>query len=229
MPDEGFPFDERTAKLIDLSTRIDFGENNSKAKKECELLNDYIGQSKKLVDDPYCFINSHFSGLKYNINVKKQEYIALIEENHDRLIKEVNKYETKCKNEAQKKILDFNESLQLAKSKLDQWTKELNVPNFTKDKQWKNIIIKSKQESEKIKYLLNNCKNSLLLHKDFKFHSKPVENDNNFGELSIEAKEKIDENRTEAKFQLIVNDFSDFINKKNELRERYMNYLMIKF
>jgi hypothetical protein len=99
------------------------------------------------------------------------------------------------------------------------------VPNFTKDKQWKNIIIKSKQESEKIKYLLNNCKNSLLLHKDFKFHSKPVENDNNFGELSIEAKEKIDENRTEAKFQLIVSDFSDFINKKNELRERYMNYL----
>ena len=115
MPDEGFPFDERTAKLIDLSTRIDFGENNSKAKKECELLNDYIGQSKKLVDDPYCFINNHFSGLKYNINVKKQEYIALIEENHDRLIKEVNKYETKCRNEAQKKILDFNENFLLGK------------------------------------------------------------------------------------------------------------------
>ena len=83
----------------------------------------------------------------------------------------MNKYETKCRNEAQKKINDFNESLQLAKFKLDQWNKELNVPNFTKDKQWKSIILKSKQETEKIKYMLNNCKNSLLLHKEFKFNS----------------------------------------------------------
>lgn len=226
IPENSFPRDVKTTKLIEINSELNFGENNFKAKKECEFLDDLINQSECLIQEPVSFINDYFSCLKYKINLKKQEFIAVIEENYDKVIKEIVKFEIKCKLEAKNKMTDFNDALTTSKLKLDAWIKELKVPNFSKDKQWKNISLKSKQETERVKYLLANFQNELLLYKDYKFQPKQIIDNNNFGEFLTEDIERIEENRSEAKFQLVINDFSSFI-EKGDLRES-IDYCLIR-
>jgi hypothetical protein len=182
-------------------------------------LNGLVDEGKLLAEDPNCFIHSHFGSLKHKINLKRQEYIATIEENYERVIREINKIELKCKSDAQLKMLELNHILESTKSKLEQWASELRVPNFNKEKQWKSIILKSKQETERIKSLLDTFRNDLLLFKQYKFQAVPVLNNNNFGDFITENVSRIDENRVEAKLQLRIFDFTEFIAKKNETRE----------
>lgn len=216
IPDNGFPFDSRVMKLIRINEnyikidKINYGKINRSAKESCQQLEDLLDQSQTLAIDPYFYIHNYFSKLKNDIDLKKEEYILMIETSHEKIIRDIEHFENKCKFEAQMKSLNLYDLIKVSKNKLEKWNADLRVPDFDHDGNWKRITIRAKEESEKLKTLITNFQDDLLMYKELKFLCRPIMAKNNFGDILFIDKEKIDSNRVEGTFQLVINDFSLF-------------------
>lgn len=215
-PEDGFPTDMKILKLIKMNNdyininKINYGKINRNAKDSCKLLEDLLEQTQTLVGDPLYFIDSYFSRLKNEIDLKREEYVMLIETNHDHIIKEIEKFEKQCKHEAKEKSLNLFDLIKTSKAKLTKWNADLKIPDFDRDGNWKRIAIRAREESEKLKLIMVNFQDELLLNKEVKFSPKQIVGKNNFGDLVFFDREKMDTNRSEASFQLIIDDFNSF-------------------
>jgi len=139
MPENGYPTDLKVTKLMKIYEKyiriekINYGKINRNAKNSCKILEDLVDQSQTLANDPCFFIDSYFSKLKNSIDLKKEEYLLLIDNSHEKVIKEIEKLEAKCKQEAQMKTLNLNDLIKTSKHKLDKWNADLQVPDFDLD------------------------------------------------------------------------------------------------
>ena len=84
------------------------------------------------------------------------------------------------------------------------------MPDFNKDYSWKKLSIEAEKEIEKLKYFIKKCQDDLLLNQEVEFIPKIVANQNIFGDLKLDYKHIIDENRSEGTIRLVVDNFSMF-------------------
>ncbi len=163
---------------------IGFGENNSIGKESCKLLEEILERAKKISNDPLHFIHEYFSQLKNKIDLTKEQYIQLIEENHEKIINEVIVKEKECKLKANT-YLKFSILIQEIETKLQNWNELLKIPDFSKDNEWKKIRFDSQKEINKIQNEIQKYEDELLIYRDYQFVPKPIINNNNFGNLNV--------------------------------------------
>lgn len=153
-----------------------------------------------LVNDPNFFIDDYFSKLKNKIDLTKEELIQMIEDNHLRIIIDLNLKEEVCKSKSSSEIEMLKKNI-------------LTSLNFTSRSL--NDDEKVQIEIEKLKYYINRFKNDLLLNKEYAFISKiNATNENHFGNIVMKVKKmnvkKIDENRSEGVVKFYIKDFNKF-------------------
>lgn len=176
----------------------------------CSYLQNALLEAELLTNDPFSYIDEYFSNLKIEIDLKREIYLKLINENFDRVMKELEEAEAKCKQNYTEIETNLNESVKSSKVKLNNWLRSLRVPDLSKDAEWKQLKQKIEKELDKTNYLIQKYQNELLLNKDYDFRAKPVSEENNFGDLLINDYVFADENRLEGTIRLDIEDFSQF-------------------
>lgn len=216
-PQNGFISDENMLKFITFGLNYvnieDFGEINSQAKTACQQLESIIKKCQHVTDDYFNYIDDYFSKLRNEIDLKKEELILALEDNHERILKELKVQEEKCLAQAKIKTSKFSDLIHLSHSKVNDWSHHLEIPNFSNsyNKQWKSIIVKAEQEATKLGTLLLNYQDDLLLFKECKFNAKQIVDNNNFGDLVIVNKE-INIQTNSANLNFTIDGFTTFIN-----------------
>lgn len=114
----------------------------------------------------------------------KEQYIQLIEENHEKIINEVIVKEKECSLKADTYI-KFSILIQEIDTKLQNWNEFLKIPDFSKDNEWKKISFDSQKEINKIQNEIQKYEDELLIYKDYQFGPKEILNNNNFGNLNV--------------------------------------------
>ena len=97
----------------------------------------------------------------------------MIETSHDNIIHEIEKFEVKCKQEAQMKTLNLNDLIKISKHKLEKWNADLQVPDFDLDGNWKRITVRAREESEKLKLIISCFQVNINTH-SFDYISKTI-------------------------------------------------------
>jgi hypothetical protein len=140
--------DEDLQKLIDKRNEFvnrdlfAFGLNNKLAKDSFEILKSILDEAKLLSNDPANFIHEFFSDLKNEIDLKKEEYVAKIEEKYEKMINEVLEIEKECKIKAKNKAIDLEKMVQEIDYTHKKWNESVNQLDFdSKDDEWKSIIM----------------------------------------------------------------------------------------
>ena len=100
IPEQGFTFDKRAAKLIEIKqtkqpngnyidlNKINLGTNNRDAKKACDQLDELLKQSDKFLVNPQSHITEYFNELKQKIDIHKEEIIRVLEQNYAKVSNE---------------------------------------------------------------------------------------------------------------------------------------------
>lgn len=216
--ENGYPIDYKALKLMEMNEnyikvdKINFGNNNQKAKTILDDLAAIIDQAEPLTKDPLFYIDDFFNKLRNKINLTREQYIQMIEKNFEKVVNQVISFERECRLNVENKNSVLNKSIRQTKNSLIKWNESLRVPDFTKDNYWNELSLDAEKENEKIKYLIKKLKNDLLLNKHCDFIPKMVLEDNNFGDLNNNVKDIIDENRTEGTIRWTINDFIAFKN-----------------
>lgn len=215
---EKYPIDIKINKLLKISSNyisknyIYFGENNAGARDMHEKLSDLMNKAKILVDDPEYFINEHFNELRNKIDLTKEQYVKMIEDNCEKIIKQVNDLETDCKSKLSKRPEETEELKKYIKdveNQLNDSMISLKTPDFDLDSVWKRIKNRTENEIEIMKYFTLKFQNALLLNKEYNFVPKVIVDENNFGSLEINS-QAIDEHRSEGTIRMEIKDFSSF-------------------
>ncbi len=82
------------------------------------MLKSILDEAKLLSNDPVNFIHEFFSDLKNEIDLKKEESVAKIEDEYEKIINEVLEVEKECKIKAKNKAIDLDSSLNCLSSEL---------------------------------------------------------------------------------------------------------------
>lgn len=205
---------------------FDLCDNNRIARESCKQLRSVVNQSELLQSESTQIIDEYFAKLKEEIDAKKELYIKMINDDHEKIIKEMEQLQANCKLESETKKAAIDAKLKTSVHKLEEWNEELKIQDYIHNEYWKDVVIRSQQEIDLIQYLYKKYRDDALLHKEFKFAARAVVNDNHFGELAISDVERLNENRSEATFQLKIDDFYFF---KDEFDSREtINFSMIK-
>ena len=213
-----FLADEKINKLIEISQKyinidsINFGSRNKKAREFCSNLESILSKAEVIINDPYFYIEEYFAKLKNEIDLAKEKQIQMIEDNHDRLLKEIKEMENEASKKVEKKHQVFDQIIAKSKFNLDYWNETLMTPDFNLDSEWKEIEFEAEREMEKLSYLMEKYQSDLLLNKSYEFHPNPE----NFGNIEVKNKEILDENRLEGTIRMIIDDFSTFRKKIDE-------------
>lgn len=191
----------------------DFGEVNAQAKQKCENLEQLIKKCQLVTKDYFNYVDEYFCKLRNEIDLKKEEFILIIEENHQRVLKNLQEQENNCMAQAEIKTSEFNRILEASHEKLIEWYQHLRIPNFrrTYNKHWEKINLKAEQESIKLNTLLANYHNDLFLFKECKFKPKEIIDHNNFGDLEVISKESDPNYNLEDKVIFKINKFKSFL------------------
>ena len=148
--------------------------------------------------------------MKTKINSTKEQYFNLIETNYNKIMNQVINFEQECRDQVANTTSFFNKTIQQTTNDLNKWKEMLNIPDFSKDSQWKKLSLNAEIEIEKLKILIKQCEDDLLLNKEFDFVPKSILNDNNFGDLKNQKKEIIEEKLSHGSLKFTIDNFNQF-------------------
>ena len=206
-----YPTDKKTLKLIEVNKKyvnidqINFGFNHQNAKVLLEELETLIGKI-----NPTEYLDKVFKEMKTKINSTKEQYFNLIETNYNKIMNQVINFEQECRDQVANTTSFFNKTIQQTTNDLNKWKEMLNIPDFSKDSQWKKLSLNAEIEIEKLKILIKQCEDDLLLNKEFDFVPKSILNDNNFGDLKNQKKEIIEEKLSHGSLKFTIDNFNQF-------------------
>ena len=132
IPPKSFPENKALSMLIEAKIeKLDFGEFYLSAKSSCRHLNDLHFEIEALLKDPSFFIHQQVSDLKNKIQTKSEELKLQIDNETDRLIEKLTRYEADCKEySTSNEYIDNAKSLDMplkeSDSKLKHWNESLN-------------------------------------------------------------------------------------------------------
>ncbi len=215
---EKYPIDKKINKLLKISGNyinkdyIYLGENNAGAKDMYDELSDLMNKAKILVDDPEYFINEHFNELRNKIDLTKEQYVKMIEDNCEKIITQVNDLEKDCKSKLLNKPEETEELKKYIKdveNQLNDYIISFKTPYFDSDSDWKRIKNSIENEIEIMKYFTLKFQNALLLNREYNLIPKVIVDENNFGSLEINSR-STNEDRSEGTIRMEIKDFSTF-------------------
>lgn len=148
----------------------------------------------------------------YPSDKKALNQIKIINDNHLLVTNQVNELQNECNLNAGNKTSMLNKTMREIRNNIAIWMKSLEVPDFTKYSHWNTIGKEAEQELERMKHLIKQCQNDLLLKKEYKFIQG-----NNFGLLKVN---NIDINNSEGVVRLQVDNFTSFSQKQEILRSK---------
>jgi len=115
------------------------------------MLKSILDEAKLLSNDPVNFIHEFFSDLKNEIDLKKEESVAKIEDEYEKIINEVLEVEKECKIKAKNKAIDLEKMVQEIDYTLKKWNESVNQLDFdSKDDEWKSIRFEAAKEIQKL-------------------------------------------------------------------------------
>lgn len=172
---QGLIVDERITQLIELKIHeLNLGTAHRAAIISCQNVESLITQHKSLNQNPNNFIDAFFNKLKKEINIKRIEMIAMVDDSYRKSLKEIECFENECKNnpDKDKNILGSNSLVVICEAKLKEWYQVLRVPNLDLESNWKELKFEADREIQKLDTKLRVVKNELLLNRDFTI--KPI-------------------------------------------------------
>jgi len=169
------------------------------------MLKSILDEAKLLSNDPVNFIHEFFSDLKNEIDLKKEESVAKIEDEYEKIINEVLEVEKECKIKAKNKAIDLEKMVQEIDYTLKKWNESVNQLDFdSKDDEWKSIRFEAAKEIQKLEDEMDKFKDELFLNKKYSFQpSKNSKDDKYFGEFYAK-------NYEIGKISMVLNNFSSF-------------------
>ena len=172
---QGLLVDERITQLIELKIHeLNLGTSHREAIISCKNVESLISEHKLLNQNPNNFIDTFFNKLKKEINIKRIEMIAMVDDSYRKSLKEIECFENECKNnpDKDKNILGSNSLVVICEAKLKEWYQVLRVPNLDLESNWKELKFEADREIQKLDTKLRVVKNELLLNRDFTI--KPI-------------------------------------------------------
>jgi hypothetical protein len=177
------------------------------------MLKSILDEAKLLSNDPVNFIHEFFSDLKNEIDLKKEESVAKIEDEYEKIINEVLEVEKECKIKAKNKAIDLEIMVQEIDYTLKKWNESVNQLDFdSKDDEWKSIRFEAAKEIQKLEDEMDKFKDELFLNKKYSFHPRR-DSDYFFGYFCAQ-------NYEIGKISLVLNNFSIFDTKMNIKSEK---------
>lgn len=194
-----FISDERISKLLELNIHeLNLGDSYREAIISCQSLESLIRQHEILSQNPTYFIDSYFTKLKKEIELKRFDLISAVDTSYRNSLREIQCFEEECsKNLEELKCLPQS-LLQSARSKLKEWYRVLNMPNFDYGPNWKEIKLEALRETQLLSQRLDDAKNCLLLKRELSIESadtnilsnlisfKSISNENFNGKIKLE-------------------------------------------
>ena len=209
-PKDDFPLDRRIIRLMELEVdKLNFGETFEYGKTMLKELEETIEEFESVNNNPFNFVNTYFSKLKNQCELKREKLKARIDHHYDKLVSEIDKNKADC--EIAAKNFEYNpRKLEVGKDSLNKWIKQYDTMKLDNEKM-DIIILKSKLLKAKLSKELSASKQILLLNKSFRLETSDMPEKNVLGQLKIENMKKIDDSDN-VLFKFTLNNFSNFKN-----------------
>jgi hypothetical protein len=190
-----------------IENDVHLSQEQKELKANITKLEDFLLDRMK--DSPEEHICVYFSNLKNKIDSHRKKSIQSIHKRSDELIKELSETEQRFKDNLKSnlKVPEFETE------KIEKYKETLRNPNVNLS-EVSEMVEKLKSSVLDFQYEIKMFKSSLTMNKIVSF--EPNNCINSFGKLDT----KLDKNRSEATFQLVLNEFSKFKESKQERRSQ---------
>ena len=171
IPKEGLPDNEPLAVIIASKIYdINLGEAHEKAKKDCESFESLVKRLDLILDDPSFEMFEEISGMKNEVDLKREELKFRIDQNADKLVNKLDnyleKFNAQLKNEQfQKNFNDLEEKKKSATRKLNDLKSRCNLA-ILDETLWKNTSCEIANELRELIERLTDFKKSLDIQSD---------------------------------------------------------------
>lgn len=180
IPENGFYPNHALQAMIDTRIiELDLGTEYNQALKSCKTLESTIGDIELLKLDPHFYIHEAIHKIKQKIDVKRDELKHRIDQEADKLITNLEDYETICKmnmNSSIKNQHQIHIDLEQSKLELQKWKNELSILKTDKEK-WQSIVEKSKQLDQHLKDNLDKIRQLLMMNRFEEYNLMQLEFD----------------------------------------------------
>lgn len=140
MPETGFPYIKAIDRIIKTNIEnYSFGQDYEEAIQMSDLLDKTIEKIDLLLDDPLFYIYESINKLKNDVESKREGLKLIIDDQADKLIKELDEYELQCRKniESEKLNTEKNNLFKLVKEaneNLDKWSQLFS--EFNSEQNW---------------------------------------------------------------------------------------------
>jgi hypothetical protein len=179
--DRGFPFPPSGFEVniaMDLLLKrqlekLDFGQTYKDAIKECERLRSIIQEYKRNKDAPELAISEHFSVLRSQIDILKEDLKERVSELGGRIVDKLSANEAACKDVLRLSQDSFAEFIDAAELRLKGWSEELELIRIDEDK-WVDIKMEAVLQQNRIKLFVEKLNNEILASTFCEFNENDV-------------------------------------------------------
>jgi hypothetical protein len=210
VPDGGFVVSKLAQKALELEFHnIKLSPIFDECKQLIKETKESAAKIEAMANDSESFIYEYFTDLKNKVDLRREELKLKIDENSDQLVQSIEESQSKCTQLSRENKL-IKETFDESNKKLNKLIEEFNIFEFN-DKKFEGL--KKEADALRINFdkMTADYKISLLNNKKFSFEFEEADISDVFGKI-IEID---DENRAEATFQLMIEDFTKFKEMKD--------------
>ena len=217
----GFTENEEIANLLNLSKdfiHLDLSENNKKAEELCNEFESIINKSELLAKDPLCYMFEYFNKIKIDLDLSREKYVKIIEDQYFKMLKEIEEIEKDLKlNLNAIEISEgLNESNKLLKEKLDEFYSSSTKTSIINDNKWTDLRYKIEKNILIAEYQLNKFESKLLMNKSYKFKPNNTLTEINIGDLCVMDNKFINEDKSKHSIRFKVDNLNTL--QPNQIR-----------
>ena len=204
---------------LDLNDVFTYGSSVEclRFKQSCQQLSETLQNSETIVRGSDSYIHEYFDQVRADLAARKRQAHLEVENSYMKNMNELEQLEKECikSNEISKKREIFAEQIKLTRDKLKKWNEDflnINPSESAKNDAYLNLVgLRVEQETDKLKEMIMNLQNELLLYQDYEFkHEEKI----SLGEITVKKRQKSDVNKPEAAFRLVIKDFDEFKKSK---------------
>ena len=190
IPNDGFPKDMRTSKLIENRFhQMDLGNEHKKAIDSCKEMEKMIDKLENLTKDPQNFILEYFQKIINGVDLFREVYKLQIENWHEKCLKEIQTYKDECVSRLKKDLKVENSIIHDFKWYLEFWQKKIKVPELSnKTYSFQSINSKAQSACLNLGASIDALKTEFLLGKEYELESRRKFSINDFPYLKSEKR-----------------------------------------
>lgn len=167
--------------------KLHFGKCYDEAYGSCKHVETQINNIAVILNDTKCYVSDFISDLKNRIELKREELKLKIDNEANRLLRDLVDYENDCLKSLLKSentttpsdginndwSSDLDEHLKKLRAELNAWYGQLNAFEINEEN-WKLVRVNSSKRSKELENELKTLKNNILLNKSREFQHKQL-------------------------------------------------------